>query len=386
MSSDLSSLGCLSPINLSSNVYLIKVPKFIATQWKSHDDETIVGVLVDPKKENITESETLAQTSAKKELHANKDNTKRYIILSSNSTTLPTAPQMAQLKEKDRGSFPMQITSSPNEFQPFQQLRSLRVESSKVQNVYLLSHRSTDDSEYDEEFVQRDSFGETSVTVKHSFQKKQENDYHQIEKQNENTKSIAFSKDATELSAESIIRDAPSCLAVQAVISNIWTLVPEFDSKYHALLKLRNTMTMSMNHSTHATKLLKSPVYKINGLETESLFRYYQPNAFTMDDFQKGLEQRRKAHSLKGRCNMLRHEPGSADAVAREDALKQKLFEAFENSTNNGGCLTFNEILKVSKEPYRYVKGVLSQIAEPVRTSERRRLIYALKEEFRHTA
>jgi hypothetical protein len=173
-----------------------------------------------------------------------------------------------------------------------------------------------------------------------------------------------------------------STLSLIGKIGDIWTFVPEHDSKYHALVKSRTNRALTSSHSTQSTTLMERTGSFLHNKDTASMFRYYRPCNFASNDMFDTLDMKRKVRQPKTSSLYQRQESSSTDNTAREDALKKKLFQAFESTADNKGTLTIQDILTMSGESYNYVKPVLLQIAEPLRTLERKRILYKLKPEF----
>lgn len=68
-------------------------------------------------------------------------------------------------------------------------------------------------------------------------------------------------------------------------------------------------------------------------------------------------------------------------AAAREDDAKQKLFDAFEQQ-GPGGAVTLQDMVKITGQSQHFLKGLIEQIAVPIRGGEQKRASYALRPEF----
>lgn len=390
------------PVNSSRKVYLLKVPKFVASQWRTQSAGTIVGVVLDPPPAVAGTAASLpAGISAAAALDVPSDPTDSSKGLSTESASpgrqgssarrvmisAESIASYAAAESKNRGKrpHPSQKDTPKNvpQFRAMQRLRSLSVQNVEARHLHLLSYRphgSCSRADAETDGMASEGVGDTHNGLM------------------PRSSSLFTDQDGTSLANSSVDVDAldadmcdgesavSSGLTAEAQVAETWTLVPQLDTTYHTFLKLRNEGALHPTRTTREMRFTGGTPGHTNDGGPASLFRYYQPNSMYSDGLDKSESQRcrtrgGKLRSLAGS----KLEPGSAEACEREDAVKQRLFQAFEarSTPTEDGTLALQDILKVTGESYHYVKAILSQIAEPVRTTERKRLLYKLKLEFR---
>lgn len=400
------------PIHTHRKVFLVKVPKFVAAQWREQDAGTIVGVVLDP-----TSNASQANASSEAPQHTGNNlsnrlpgttsndsgvaqpsstsslgSKSRCVIISSESIASHAARQAAG-KEKEASFSGREDVKMTPQCAALQHMRTLSVQSAASKNLHLLARRTQvaqygsdelgdgtnvadalDDNSYDvlgpdSLFAEQDAAA-ASVLIN----------------SDSGTSTVGEGLSSALENHTARRSSAAHELSIEAQVEETWTLVPQLDATYHTFLKLRNQEALNSSRPTREVRLTAGTPARVQDNNASFLFRYYQPDASGPGGLNDINSQRHR--SRVGRSRMAgasRPEPGSAEALEREDALKRRLFNAFEerSSSTEDGTLTLQDILKLSGESYQYVKNVLSHIAEPVRTSERKRLLYKLKPEFR---
>jgi hypothetical protein len=142
---ELEDAGKLDFLSLK-NVYLLKVPKFVANQWKLEKENTIVGVVMKSPQNQVSKdahdsmSYSLNNTSKK----MNPSNEKPRVVLSGESSTYHTALQDQHSNLLGSSS---SLKNNCNMIPPAQQIRSLCIETTPANHLYILSQRSTSNVE-----------------------------------------------------------------------------------------------------------------------------------------------------------------------------------------------------------------------------------------------